>query len=96
MRIIIISNQAVFFPFLYLLLSAQAATDSYHWNHTAQQPHCIFLKKDCKYSTMQDWTMEGVPPGMPKMTPHEWVAVTLNPLPILVRSRLECGLEGRG
>jgi hypothetical protein len=34
--------------------------------------------------------------GMPTMSPLEWVAVAHNPIPILVRSRRECGLEGPG
>jgi hypothetical protein len=34
--------------------------------------------------------------GMPTMNAIEWVALALNPFPILVRSRRECGLEGHG
>jgi hypothetical protein len=45
---------------------------------------------------MEDRIMAGVPPGMPRMTPQEWALLTLNPFPILIRSRLEIGLEGRG
>lgn len=48
---------------------------------------------------IEDAIMAGVPPGMPAMTAmtaSEWLLLSLNPFPILVRSRLECGLEGRG
>jgi hypothetical protein len=45
---------------------------------------------------MEGRIMAGVPPGMPKMSPHEWLVLTLNPFSILVRSRQEIGLEGHG
>jgi hypothetical protein len=54
------------------------------------------MKEDCKDTTMEDRIMAGVPPGMPKMSPHEWLLLSLNPFSILVRSRLEIGLEGHG